>query len=61
MSDSKDPVQGANQVRKTIKLSVAQFLIGLFLVAGLFSGGGFWLAKTRLAQAVAESNQEDKT
>lgn len=61
MSDSKDPVQGANQVRKTIKLSVAQFLIGLFLVAGLFSGGGFWLAKTRLAQEVAESNQEDKT
>ena len=52
-------------MKKTIKISVPQLVISLILVAGLFAGGGFWLAKkdspkSEMSQVQGE-NAEDLT
>ena len=52
-------------MKKTIKISVPQLVISLILVAGLFAGGGFWLAKKDSPKSetsqVQGENAEDLT
>lgn len=65
MSAKKSLFQGESTVKKTIKISVPQLVISLILVAGLFAGGGFWLAKKDSPKSetsqVQKENAEDLT